>query len=905
MSKKRLYLIDGANLLFRAFYAIRHLSNSKGQPTNALYGFANMLLKLMREQSPDYAAVCLDTAEPTFRDEIYGEYKANREEPPDELASQFPYVEPLVEALSMPIVKRPGFEADDLMGTLARRFAADGLEVVLVSGDKDLMQLVGPNVCMFDGMKGLWVREAEVKERFGVPPEGVADVLALCGDATDNVPGVKGVGPKTASRLVAEYGSVEGVIDNAGRIEGKVGRAIADHAEDARLSKRLVTIDINVELKEQLKDLEVLSPDREKVQTLFKELEFTTLLNQLAPQSALSFEGYRLVTEEKTLNELIKLIKNKGILSIDLETDSLDPMRANIAGFALAWGLGEAAYIPIGHVTRGGGAKAGRSGDLFAEGVGLAPGQLPEAKVRRAIEKILSDGSIRKVGQNLNYDLTILRSHGYEVRGVELDTMLASYLIDPAQGHGLDALASRYLDHTTIKYGDVTGKGAKQILFTEVPPEEARDYACEDADVALRLAGIFRSRIGEEGLSELFYDVEMPLLDVLVDMQIAGMRLDEPKLSLLGREFEVELDGLEGKIHALAGEEFNINSPRQLGRILFEKLRLPGGKRTKTGFSTGQQVLEELASRHELPALILRWRQLGKLKSTYIDSLKGLINPVTGRVHTTFNQATAATGRLSSSDPNLQNIPARTDEGRRIREAFVADPGFVLISADYSQIELRVLAHLSREGELIGAFERGEDVHALTASGIFGVPRERVTREQRAVGKTVNFATIYGQTSYGLAAQLGISQGEAADYIDDYFAKYPRVAAYRDEVLERARKEGMVGTLFGRRRYFPDIGSENGMLRQIAERMAFNTVFQGSAADIIKIAMIDVHSGLAEVSGRSRLLLQVHDELVIEAPEGEAEKVCEFVKRTMERAVELSVPLVVDTGRGANWAVAH
>ncbi len=883
---KTLFLIDGANYVFRAYYAIRSLATSKGQPTNALYGFTNMLLKLMREHSPDYVAICFDTAEPTFRDELYVEYKANREAPPDDLVRQFPYVEPIVDALAIPAVKKPGFEADDLIGTLARRFASSDLNVVIVSGDKDLMQLVGPNVRILDEMKELWIGEEEVKGRFGVSPGRVVDVLSLAGDASDNVPGVPGVGAKTASKLIAQYGSLDEVLAQADRIDGKVGKAIAEHTKEALLSRQLVTIDTDVELKLDLKELERAEPDQAKMQVIFKELEFTRLLDQLAPQSSISFAKYRLVTEEKALKDVVNNIINKGVLSIDLETDSLDPMRANIAGFALAWEEGEAAYVPVGHTT-------------------LLSRQLPYDMVAKEIGALLKDGCIKKIGQNLNYDLTILRRLGFEVQGVDLDTMLASYLIDPSERHGLDPLSSRHLAHTTIRYEDVVGKGAKQRLFTDMDPEECRDYACEDADVALRLSNIFRRRIEEEKLTDLLYNMEMPLLHVLVDMQIAGMRIDSKMLAGLGKEFEQELDQLEVKIHALAGEEFNINSPKQLGEILFEKLSLPGGKRTKTGFSTSQQVLEDLAHRHELPMLVLRWRQLGKLKSTYVDSLQELVNPATGRVHTTFNQATAATGRLSSSDPNLQNIPARTDEGRRIREAFIADPGFVLISADYSQIELRVLAHLSKEEALIKAFAEGRDVHALTASGIFGVPVDKVSREQRGVGKTVNFATIYGQTSYGLAQQLDISQGEAADYIENYFAKYPKVAAYRDEVIERARKEGRVETIFGRRRFFPDIASTNGQLRQIAERMAFNTVFQGSAADIIKIAMIEVHAKLPQVSRESRLLLQVHDELVIEAPEKDAEKARAFLKQAMESAAKLSVPLVVDTGTGPNWAAAH
>jgi DNA polymerase-1 len=902
---KTLYLIDGANFVFRAYYAIRGLSNSKGFPTNALYGFANMLLKLLREENPDYIAVCFDTKEPTFRDKMYAEYKANRKEPPEDLVQQFPYVIPMVEALGLPVVEKPGFEADDLIGTLATRFASDDLHVVIASGDKDLMQLVGDHVTILDEMKGLRIGRDEVREKFGVGPEGVVEVLSLMGDSSDNIPGVPGVGPKTAKKLIAEYGSLEAVLENAERVPGKVGERLKEGAELARLSMRLVTIDKNVSLKFDLKNFERRAPGGEKLAELFKELEFTKLLESLVPQKGLSYQDYRLVQDEAGLKSVVKDIKNKKIVSFDLETTSLDTMIAAIVGISLSWSAGEAAYIPLGHVE-GGGKGTGSNIDLFAAAHDKpVSGQMNRELAYTILRPLLADPAVKKIGQNLNYDLSILRRLGFEVNGVEFDTMLASYVLDPAEGHGLDAMARQYLDHSTIKYEDVTGKGKEKISFAEVALDKACEYACEDADVAFRLAGLFRQRLEEEGLQALFHEIEMPVLDVLVDMELAGVKIDADKLRAQGVEFEKELATLESEIHRLAGREFNIGSPKQLGEILFEGLKLPGGKRTKTGFSTNQSVLEELATDHELPNLVLRWRSLGKLKSTYIDALPAMIDPHTGRVHTTFNQAQTATGRLSSSDPNLQNIPIRTEEGRRIREAFVAEEGFSLISADYSQIELRVLAGMSGEGALIEAFGRGEDVHALTASGIFGVKPPEVTREQRAVGKTVNFATIYGQTSYGLSKQLGIPPGEAQDYIDNYFLKYPRVAEYRVEILEGARRTGRVTTLFGRRRFFTDIESTNGQLRQLAERMAFNTVFQGTAADIIKRAMIEVHAHLGSVSKEARLLLQVHDELIIEAPDADVQAVSAFVVEKMSRAAKLSVPLVVDVGAAKNWAEAH
>ncbi len=902
---KKLYLIDGANYFFRAYYAIPSLSTSKGFPTNALYGFTQMLLKLLKTEEPDYIACCLDTKEPTFRDDMYKDYKANREAPPDDLTQQFPYVIPLIKALGISVIEKPGFEADDLIGTLANRFAAEDLKVVVVSGDKDLMQLVGQNVSMLDEMKETRIGPKEVRDRFGVDPERIVDVLALTGDQSDNIPGVSGVGLKTASRLIDKYGSLEEVLEHVSELSTKVGSAIFDQADAARLSKKLVTLDSDVPLKVSLKDLERKSFSREQMLELFKELEFFSLLETYASQKGISYEKYNLVVNEEDLRKTVNYIKNNKILSIDLETDSLNTMCAQIVGFALSWKPGESAYVPIGHVKMAGQTSSSKTVDLFEAKNMPLEGQLPRQFVYDELRPLLADAKICKVGQNLNYDLTILRREGFLVNGVEFDTMLASYVLDPSANHGLDSLSRLFLDHSTIRYTDVVGKGKDQRTFAEVELDRARDYACEDADVALRLRNIFKKRIEDEGLSDLFYTIEMPLLDVLVSMQLTGIKVDAEKLSSLGVEFSQELEGLEKKIHELAGEPFNINSPKQLGMILFDKLGLPGGKKTKTGFSTNQSVLEELAYAHELPELVLRWRSLGKLKSTYIDALASMIDPASGRVHTTFNQAIAATGRLTSSDPNLQNIPVRSEEGRLIREAFVAEDGVVLMSADYSQIELRVLAEISGEEGLISAFRKGEDVHGLTASGIFGVPVEEISREQRAVGKTVNFATIYGQTSFGLSRQLGISAEEAAAYIDNYFSKYPRVAAYRDKLLERVRKEGMVTTLFGRRRFFPDIESLNTTLRQVAERMAFNTVFQGSAADIIKLAMIDIHAGLGQVSAGAKLILQVHDELILEVPESDTDAVRDFVKDRMEKAAELNVPLVVDVGVGKNWAQAH
>ncbi|OQA62377.1 MAG: DNA polymerase I [bacterium ADurb.Bin270] len=904
MAKKRLYLIDGSNYLFRAFYAIPRLTNSKGFPTNALHGFAKMLLKLQKEGKPEYMAVCFDRPEPTFRDGIFENYKANRQAPPEDLEKQFPYMRPLVEALGLKGVDLPGYEADDIIGTLAKKYASDDTEVVIVSGDKDMMQLIGPNVIMYDGMKDKWVGDKEVIEKFGVAPEGVVEVLGLAGDSSDNVPGISGVGPKTASKLIREYGSIEKVIENAERIGGSLGKKLLDGAELARISLSLVRIATDAPLDIQLKDLVPKRMGGEQAVAFFKELEFSGLLTELGEntfESTISFEKYFTVTEEKALIKLCNSLKNKEYLSIDLETTSLDPIDAKIVGFSLSWEAGEAAYLPIGHLPSAPSNPCDQ-GPLFE--ISDPPAQLTIEEIKRHLGPLLAEPSLPLIGQNLNYDLTVLKQHGFQYAGVHFDTMIASYLIDPLGEHDLDSLAEKYLEHRMIRYEDVVGKGKSEICFSRVPIDSARDYACEDADVALRLFHIFRKEIKEK-CRDLFNKIEMPLIDPLVDMQIAGVKVDSGKLARIGADFANKLGSLEKKIFELAGEEFNVNSTKQLGVILFEKLSLKGSKKTKTGYSTSQEILEELSSQHELPGKVLEYRTLSKLKSTYVDALPQLIYKRSGRIHTSFNQARTATGRLSSSDPNLQNIPVRGEEGRRIREAFVAEKGFKLLSADYSQIELRVLAHMSGDENLLQAFAEGLDVHAITASGIFGVRVRDVTREQRTVGKTVNFATIYGQGAFGLSKQLGISAGEAASYIENYFKKYPAVAKYRELVLYEAKNRGYVETLFGRRRPVGELSSQNRMAVQIAERVAFNTVFQGTAADIIKIAMIDIHAGIGDISKGAKMIVQVHDELLFEVPDGDCEVLKSFVVSKMEGAAQLKVPLVVDVGIADNWAEAH
>jgi len=879
-----IYLIDGTNLIFRAYYAIRHLSTSGGFPTNAIYGFTNMLLKLIKEEKPSHLAVVFDSGKPSFREELYPKYKANREEPPDDLRQQFPHIPRVVEALNIPVLSIEGVEADDVIGKIAVRASKEGNKVVIVTGDKDFMQLVNDNISLFDTMKEKRIGHNEVVEKFGVPPEKVTDVIGLSGDASDNIPGIHGIGPKTATKLIQQFGSVEELLKNADVLEGGLKEKIKKDGSQAELSKKLATIHTDIDLDVKLEGLILKEPNKQKLHDILKEFEFSTLLSQLVPKGGLSRACYKLILTKNDFENLLKTLKNSEVLAFDTETTSLFTMKARLVGLSFSWKEGEAAYIPVGHT-------------------GLdAANQLDRNYVLDELKPIFSDPKIRKVGQNCKYDMEVLLNYDINVAPIELDTMIASYVLNPAGAHNLDDLAQQYLDHTTIKYSDLVGKGKKEINFSDVEIDKAGVYSCEDADVTYRLYKIFSQQLKGSPSEKLFYDIEMPLLNVLLKMERAGVKIDSSYLAELGKKIDVELRSLEKSIYDEAKEEFNINSPKQLGKVLFEKLGLPGAKKTKTGFSTDVDVLTALAEKHGLPRLILDYRSLSKLKSTYIDALPLMIEEKTGRIHTDFNQTIAETGRLSSSDPNLQNIPVRTEAGKKIRAAFVAKDGNLLLSADYSQIELRILAHIAEETELINAFKSNVDVHAVTASGIFGVPVSEITSEQRAVGKTVNFATIYGQSAFGLSRQLKIDPATAQEYIDNYFAKYKVVASYREQALKEARRKGYVETLFGRHRYVPDVNSKNGNIRQNAERMAFNTIFQGTAADIIKMAMIEIDKGLPDISPDARMIIQVHDELVFETPEKDGKNVSEFVSRAMSSVVNLKVPLIVDVGKGKNWA---
>ena len=886
---RRLFLIDGSSYIYRAYFAIRHLSNSKGFATNAVYGFINMLLKVVREQQPDHLAVIFDAKGPTFRKEIYPEYKANRAAMPDDLVPQLPIIKDVVRAFNMPAIELNGYEADDIIATLAKRFANEGMEITVVTGDKDLMQIVTDRVRLLDTMKDKTTGLVEVAERFGGSPDKVIEVQALAGDSSDNVPGVPGIGEKTAVGLIQEFGTVEELLANIDKVKGKKRQEnLREFGEQARLSRQLVTLVDDVPLDLDYEQFALSEPDREALTTIFKEMEFHKLLQEFSSDSRSSTENYRAVLTEAELDDLLQRLEKAERISFDSETTGLDPTRADLVGLSFAVEPGEAWYIPLTHNYLG------------------VPDQLGMELVLDRLRPLLEDPAKPKIGQNLKYDLLVLRRAGIMVQGADFDTMIASYLANPAaKSHGMDNLAMELLGRKTITFSEVAGSGKNQIGFWEVEVEKATTYAAEDADVTLQLAHKLEPMVTAAEQDKLFHEVEMPLVEVLTDMEWQGVRVDAELLGELSRDMEGKLAELEKEIHQMAGGPFNVASPKQLGEILFERLKLPRGKKTKTGWSTDVEVLNNLAEEHEIAARILDYRSLAKLKGTYTDALPKLIHPETGRLHTSFNQTITATGRLSSSDPNLQNIPIRNEEGRRIREAFIPAEGNLLLSADYSQVELRILAHLADEDILKESFAHGEDIHQRTASEIFGVFPEMVTPEQRRQAKTINFGVLYGMSAFGLAKSLGIGRRDAQTYIDNYFARYPKVAGFLEERREEARRNKFVVTILGRRCAVPEIDSSNGAIRGYAERNAINYPIQGSAADIIKVAMIRIFKRLKDEGLATKMVLQVHDELVFDVPAEELETVRELVRSEMEGAVPLSVPLSVDIGVGKNWREAH
>jgi len=907
---RRIFLIDGSALAYRSHFAFARqpLITSGGLNTGAAFGFTNSLLKLLETEQPDLLAIVFDSPEPTFRHEAFAEYKATREKMPDDMREQLPLIDQIVEAFHIRRLSIPGFEADDVIGTLAKEAEREGLECFIYTGDKDFMQVVSDRVKVYNAFKRGGEVEildpAGVEAKFGVPPEKVVEVLALMGDSSDNVPGVGGIGEKGAVKLINEYGSVEAALDDAENVKSKrVREGLINDRENALLSKELVTIDTSVPLDLSVADLEAQEPDNKALLALFKEFEFDSLAERLRGSASDEEQSYNLVADDKSLKHLLRLLREADTFAFDLETTSTNPLEAEIVGFSFAVRKGEAFYVP---------ASLGAEPAEPAQGT-LFPGSEPQATgAIEELKPILEDETRKKVGQNVKYDFLVLRQHGVHVKGIDFDTMVASYLVDPSlRQHGLDALSLRYLDYRKIPTTDLIGKGKAQISMAEVPVEKVCEYACEDADMTLRLKGVFEPQIDELELRSLYQDVEMPLVEVLAHMEEAGIRLDTGILEGMSAEMGEKLQELEVKIHGLAGRDFNINSPKQLGEIMFEEMELHKElglkrvKKTKTGYSTNISVMEQMAG-HPFVDAVMEFRSLSKLKGTYLDALPTLVSPRTKRLHTSFNQAVTATGRLSSSDPNLQNIPVRSEWGRQIRRAFIpSDDDHLLLSADYSQIELRVLAHLSEDEDLLGTFQRGEDVHRRTAALIFGVDMDDVQSQMRDRAKAINFGVIYGMGARRLSRETGISLDEAKQFIEAYFEKYPGIKTFTEAMVEQARTEGHVTTILGRRRSLPEIHSRNRAQEVAAERMAVNTPIQGSAADIIKVAMVNLSRRLAQEDADTKVLLQVHDELLLEVRRGCEDGVATVVREEMENAVPLRVPVKVDIAIGENWMEAH
>jgi len=879
--KPLLALVDGSNYLYRAYYGIPALTNSKGFPTNAIYGFTTMLMKLLRDLQPDYIVVTFDLKGPTTRHGEFEDYKATRKPMPDDLIPQVPFIKEVIRGFSVCLLEKQGIEADDLIGTLTVRACAKGWRTALISGDKDLMQLVGDCVTMIDSMKDKTYDAAAVKEKFGVGPDQVVEILGLMGDTSDNIPGVPGIGPKTARRLIEEYGSVEAVIANAEKLHNvKLRESFRQHAGQARLSRQLALIRTDVDIDFDLQDAARKEPDKELLTRLFSEFEFSSLLQQIKTNAAKPAKECAIVTEAAKLSELAARLQESAEIACEIIWEKNPPQE--LIGLSLGAG-GDVFYIPLGHTN--------------------AKMQLTAKDVLAHLAPVFTRAEIKKQVYDLKTALVTLAN--LEIKSGD-DLQLAAYLLNPArQSYELDEMAWEYLHERVPAPNDVAGGKGKTYPLALVPVDRMAAYAGQRVDAIAPLARALAEKVEEAGATTLYRDVEMPLLYALAAMEKKGVLVDTALLKQMSEELGQLLSLSEEKIHRLSGEKFNINSPKQLQAILFEKLKLPKGKKTKEGYSTDVDVLTELARSHELPAEILAYRSLSKLKSTYVDALPALINPQTGRIHTSYNQTVAATGRLSSSNPNLQNIPIRTLEGKRIRQAFIADPGSVLISADYSQIELRVLAHLCEDETLLEAFNAEEDIHTRTASDVFGVFPQMVSPDMRRQAKVINFGILYGMSAFGLAKELGVPQKMAQAYIDGYFARYQKVRAYLDGILEGARRDGFVCTLLNRRRYLPELKSAIPSVRQFAERMAINAPIQGSAADLIKVAMVNIDYLLTQNNLDARLIMQVHDELVVEAPVGEKAEVMALVKKEMEEVIKLKVPLKVEIAAGKNWDEAH
>ena len=915
---RHVYLIDGSGFIFRAFHALPPMTRADGTPVNAVYGFCNMLMKLVDSTDADCIAVIFDTSRQTFRSDIYPEYKANRDAPPEELIPQFDIVREAARAFGLPALELHGYEADDLIATYARMGVEAGAEVTIVSSDKDLMQLVGDKVGMLDPMKMAVIGPDEVVAKFGVPPEKVVDVQALAGDSVDNVPGVPGIGVKTAALLINEYGDLETLLGRAEEIkQPKRRQNLIEHADMARVSRRLVALDAEAPVETPLSEMATKEPDPETLLGFLKAQSFRSLLAKV--EARLADDGrietpspdevagdvevaYELVQSLDALDAWIAAATAQGFVAVDTETTSLDAQQAELVGVSLATAAGKACYIPLAHRAPG---PVGELdlGDKPAE----APEQIPLADALARLKPLLEDPAVLKIGQNLKYDMAVLARYDVGLTPID-DVMLLSFVLDAGlHGHGMDELARLHLEYETIKFADVVGKGKDRIGFEEVALDKALDYAAEDADITLRLYNKLKPRLAADQMTYVYERIERPLAPVLAGMEAEGVLVDKGTLAGLSQDFGARMTTLEAEVHKLAGREFNVGSPKQLGEILFDEMGLTGGKKGKTGaYSTDSGVLEGLAAQgHDLPARVLDWRQVQKLKSTYADALQTYVNPRTGRIHTSFAMTGAATGRLASSDPNLQNIPIRTEEGRKLRSAFTAPDGALLLSADYSQIELRLLAHVADIPDLRNAFEQGLDIHASTAALVFGGEADSIDPALRRQAKAINFGIIYGISAFGLARQLQVPQSDAKAFIEAYFARYPGVKDYMDRAKAFAHEHGYVTTAFGRRVWTPGIKDRNPARRNFQERAAINAPLQGAAADIIKMAMARIPGALRAAGLKSRMLLQVHDELLFEAVEDEVEATTAVARQTMESAAKLSVPLLVEVGVGKTWAEAH
>ncbi|PQQ28768.1 DNA polymerase I [Photorhabdus luminescens] len=921
-----LILVDGSSYLYRAYHAFPPLTNSAGEPTGAMYGVLNMLRSLIMQYKPSHVAVVFDAKGKTFRDELFAEYKSHRPPMPDDLRTQIEPLHQMVEAMGLPLLVVPGVEADDVIGTLALQAEKEGRAVLISTGDKDMAQLVTPNITLINTMNNTILGPEEVVEKYGVPPDLIIDFLALMGDSSDNIPGVPGVGEKTALGLLQGIGGMDDIFANLDKIAGlsfRGAKTLADkmeqHKDVAYLSYKLATIKTDVELDKTCVALSVKEPDTEKLHQLFSRYEFKRWLSDVAngdwlaekgkkpvstgndessptedksAAATLSSDNYQTILNQQSFDEWIEKLKKAPVFAFDTETDSLDTLTANLVGMSFAISAGDAAYLPLGHDYLG------------------APEQLDREVVLAALKPLLEDSNLLKIGQNIKFDRGVLARYGIELQGIAYDTMLESYVLNSVAGmgrHDMDSLAERHLNHKTTTFEEIAGKGKNQLTFNQVPVEQAAMYAAEDADVTLLLHQAMWPQLEKAPMLEkVFLKTEMPLVMVLSRMERTGVLIDANILAEHSKEITARLDELEKEAHELAGEVFNLASPKQLQTILFEKLQLPVVKKTPGGApSTNEEVLEELVDNHVLPKVILEHRGLAKLKSTYTDKLPQMVHPLTKRVHTSYHQAVTATGRLSSRDPNLQNIPVRNEEGRRIRQAFVAPESYRIMAADYSQIELRIMAHLSQDQGLLKAFAEGQDIHRATAAEVFGLPLEQVTSEQRRSAKAINFGLIYGMSAFGLSRQLGIPRGEAQRYMDLYFERYPGVLAYMERTRKQAEEQGYVETLDGRRLYLSDIKSRNVMRRKAAEREAINAPMQGTAADIIKKAMIAVDNWIVSEAPKVRMIMQVHDELVFEVHESELENAEQKIRELMEKSMVLDVPLKVDVGIGDNWDQAH